>query len=345
MKVDLFDFDLPKRCIAAAPAEPRDSARMLEIAPTGLNDYHIHDLPTLLTENDLLVLNNTRVIPAQLTGKRDNATIHCTLHQRCASDSWKAFVKPAKKLRPHDTITFADTLHATVTQKNPGGEVTLQFNHSATALNAEIERHGSTPLPPYIPREHGPTKDDIKNYQTIYAAEKGAVAAPTAGLHFTENLFAALKERRINHVFLTLHVGAGTFLPVKADDTKDHQMHSEHATLSPEAATLINDTKARGGRIIAVGTTSLRTLESAADENGIIHPFHGETNLFITPGFHFTITDMLLTNFHLPRSTLFMLVSAFAGLETMHAAYQHAITTGYRFYSYGDACLLHRNTP
>ncbi|WP_306050679.1 tRNA preQ1(34) S-adenosylmethionine ribosyltransferase-isomerase QueA [Oceaniradius stylonematis] len=355
MRVDEFDFDLPEERIALRPAEPRDAARMLVVRDTGLTDAGVMDLPSFLSAGDLMVFNDTRVIPAQLEGTRERdgqiASIGATLHMREGPDRWKAFVRGAKKLRVGDRIRFGETgdaclagvLDATVAEKAEGGEVTLAFDLAGPDLDAAIALAGHIPLPPYIASKRADDDRDRTDYQTVYAREDGAVAAPTAGLHFTDRLFDKLDAAGINRAFVTLHVGAGTFLPVKAEDTDDHKMHAEIGHVSDETAALINETRARGGRIVSVGTTSLRLLESAADEDGNVRPFAGATDIFITPGYRFRAVDVLMTNFHLPRSTLMMLVSAFAGMEPMRAAYAHAIETGYRFYSYGDSSLLFRN--
>ena len=355
MRVDLFDFDLPEDRIALRPAEPRDAARMLVVRPgDGTHDRAVRDLPSLLAAGDALVFNDTRVIPAQLTGlrRRDGsvAQIDAMLHMRVAPDRWKAFARPAKRLAIGDRINFGHDqnicllgrLDATVTDKSEGGEVELEFELTGPALDEAIHAAGHVPLPPYIASRRDEDERDRADYQTIYAREDGAVAAPTAGLHFTPDLFAALDRAGIERHFVTLHVGAGTFLPVKADDTHDHRMHAEIGHISAGTAAALNAVRARGGRIVAVGTTSLRLLESAAAEDGTVAEWSGATDIFITPGYRFRAVDMLMTNFHLPRSTLFMLVSAFSGLETMRATYAHAIRDGYRFYSYGDACLLTR---
>lgn len=341
MRVDLFDFDLPRSSIAARPAVPRDAARLLEIGEERA-DRVMTDLPALLIPGDLLVVNDTRVIPAGLSGRRGVAAIEVTLHKQLARDTWRAFARPAKRLKRGDRIDFADDLTAEVMEKGDGGEVTLRFNIGNAALMAALERRGRVPLPPYVPRPDGPDSRDRTDYQTVFATHAGAVAAPTAGLHFTPALLAALDAKGISRAAVTLHVGAGTFLPVKAEDTANHPMHAEWGRISPEAAEAVNATRKRGGRIVAVGTTALRLLESAAGDDGCVAPFSGETDIFITPGYRFRAVDLLLTNFHLPRSTLFMLVAAFSGLPRMRAAYDHAIRAGYRFYSYGDACLLHR---
>jgi S-adenosylmethionine:tRNA ribosyltransferase-isomerase len=342
MRVDEFDFDLPTELIAARPANPRDAARLLVVGER-LDDRAIRDLPSLLRPGDLLVANDTRVIPARLTGRRGAATVEITLHRDLGGGSWRAFAKGAKKLKPGDLIEFGADFSAHVAAKNIEGDVTLAFDREGPAFRAALARFGHVPLPPYIKRLDD--AGDRADYQTIFAAKDGAVAAPTAGLHFTPSLLATLDEAGIGRVTLTLHVGAGTFLPVKVANTKDHKMHEETGFLDAATAARINDVRAAGGRIVAVGTTSLRLLESAARDDGTVAPFAGETALFITPGYRFKAVDLLLTNFHLPRSTLFMLVSAFAGLARMKAAYAHAIAGRYRFFSYGDASLLHPAAP
>ncbi|MGR6465548.1 tRNA preQ1(34) S-adenosylmethionine ribosyltransferase-isomerase QueA [Rhizobium sp. PAMB 3182] len=356
MKVDLFDFDLPEERIALRPASPRDSARMLIVRPgEALEDRNAFDLPTFLRRGDALVFNDTKVIPAQLEGVRlregaERTPVSITLHMRTAGHQWKAFARPGKRIKAGDRIEFGHggdacllgTLLATVAEKGEAGEITLDFDLSGPALDEAIATVGHIPLPPYIAAKRGEDEKDRTDYQTIYAREDGAVAAPTAGLHFTPELFRRLDEIGIERHFVTLHVGAGTFLPVKADDTDDHKMHLETGYVSEETAAELNAVRARGGRIVSVGTTSLRLLESAADESGAIQPWAGATGIFITPGYRFRAVDVLMTNFHLPKSTLFMLVSAFSGLETMRGAYEHAIATGYRFYSYGDSSLLFR---
>jgi S-adenosylmethionine:tRNA ribosyltransferase-isomerase len=341
MDVDLFDFDLPRELIAERPVSPRDAARLLHVSGAALADLCVRDLPRLLQPGDVLVSNDTRVIPARLFGKRGEAGVEVTLHERVALDSWKAFARPAKKLRPGDVVRWAGDFTATVAEKGEAGEVTLRFDRSGDDLMLALEAYGRLPLPPYI-RKGEADEADRADYQTVFAREKGAVAAPTAGLHFTPDLLAALDARGIQRLTVTLHVGAGTFLPVKVDDTRDHKMHSERGVVTAQVADAVNAAKAAGGRIVAVGTTSLRLLESAAGEDGVLLPFDGATDIFITPGYRFRLVDVLMTNFHLPRSTLFMLVSAFAGLDRMRAAYDHAKAGGYRFYSYGDACLLER---
>jgi S-adenosylmethionine:tRNA ribosyltransferase-isomerase len=356
MRVDRFDFDLPPDHIALRPAVPRDAARMLVVRPGGtpeLDDRIVRALPDLLAPGDVLVFNDTRVIPARLSGRRigrgeGEPAIEATLHRRLDGSRWAAFVKPARKLAPGDTVRFAgegrvcfrEMLDAVVEAKGEGGEVTLAFSFHGPVLDEAIAERGEMPLPPYIAARRAADERDADDYQTIYARQEGAVAAPTAGLHFTETLFAALETRGISRAFVTLHVGAGTFLPVNAGDTASHRMHAEWGTVPADTADMLARTRRNGGRIVAVGTTSLRLLESAAEDNGTIRPFAGETDIFITPGYRFRATDALMTNFHLPRSTLFMLVSAFSGLKTMQRAYAHAIAKRYRFYSYGDACLL-----
>ena len=386
MKTSLFDFHLPDSQIATHPVSPRDSARMLILIPPplggrsggglvetpsaqrplpnppphgeGISDHIVRDLTQFLKHGDVMVFNDTRVIPARLFGKRGEARIEFLLHKKCHSERreespvtngdpsvlpqddilWQCFAKPAKKLRVGDTVIFADDFHAKVTDKLASGEVMLQFNPEN--FYEKLAKHGHMPLPPYIDRADN--QEDKERYQTVYAKHEGSVAAPTAGLHFTPELLAAIDQMGVKRVHVTLHVGGGTFLPVKAEDTADHVMHSEYAVVSQEAADTVNHAKEKGGRVIAVGTTSLRTLESAADASGKLQAFQGETAIFITPGYKFKLVDMLMTNFHLPRSTLFMLVSAFSGMEPIKAAYNHAIANQYRFYSYGDACLLYR---
>ncbi|MDM9622611.1 tRNA preQ1(34) S-adenosylmethionine ribosyltransferase-isomerase QueA [Rhizobium sp. S96] len=358
MRVDLFDFELPEERIALRPSEPRDSARLLVVEPNGetqLSDHRVSDLPSFLRAGDALVFNDTKVIPAQLEGIRHREgaggqQVSATLHMRVGANRWKAFAKPGKRIKVGDRIAFGHdgescllgALDCTVEEKGEGGEVTLAFDLSGPALDEVIHSVGHIPLPPYIAAKRAEDERDRADYQTIYAREDGAVAAPTAGLHFTPELFEALDKAGIERHFVTLHVGAGTFLPMKVDDTDDHKMHLESGYVSGETAAKLNAVKARGGRIICVGTTSLRLIESAAQDSGEIRGWAGATGIFITPGYRFKAVDVLMTNFHLPRSTLFMLVSAFAGLETMHAAYDHAISTGYRFYSYGDSSLLFR---
>ncbi|PSJ43043.1 tRNA preQ1(34) S-adenosylmethionine ribosyltransferase-isomerase QueA [Allosphingosinicella deserti] len=339
MRVDLFDFELPPERIALRPAEPRDSARLLRVRPDGLADHIVSDLPQLLQPGDVLVFNDTRVIPAQLEGRRGDARIGATLHKREGPRDWRAFVRNAKRVRDGDRIEFGAGVSALAGAKADDGSILLSFEGDEP-VEILLERAGRMPLPPYIAARREADARDAEDYQTMFAREKGAVAAPTAALHFTPGLIEALAARGIAHETLTLHVGAGTFLPVKADDTDDHRMHSEWGRIDAATADRLNAARAGGGRIVAVGTTSLRLLESATDEDGIVRPFEGDTAIFITPGYRFRAVDGLLTNFHLPRSTLFMLVSALMGRETMQAAYAHAIAEEYRFYSYGDASLL-----
>jgi S-adenosylmethionine:tRNA ribosyltransferase-isomerase len=346
MRVDAFDFILPEALIALRPATPRDHARLLEVAPTAWHDRHVYDLPKLLRAGDALVFNDTKVIPAQLFGLKGQAKIGATLHKRAGDWAWWAFVRNARKLTVGDTIDFGHGLSASVEEKQSDGSLLLHFssqNHP-TLLEA-LHAHGVMPLPPYIANRRGADAQDVLDYQTVYAQHQGSVAAPTAGLHFTPALLAALNTAGVALHHLTLHVGAGTFLPVKAADTQEHRMHSEWGCLSEQTAAALAQTRARGGRVIAVGTTALRLLETAARATGRLEAFEGETDIFITPGFRFQAVDGLMTNFHLPRSTLFMLVAAFAGLERMHAAYAHAIAERYRFYSYGDSSLLWRCLP
>jgi S-adenosylmethionine:tRNA ribosyltransferase-isomerase len=354
MRTDLFDFELPAENIALRPASPRDSARMLVVQPgAALQDNVVADLPQWLRPGDQLVVNDTRVIAAQLSGRRigrDVETkIEATLIKRLDGSRWQALVKPAKRLIPGDTVRFGSEgrvcllghLDAQVEHKGDAGEVTFSFTFHGPALDQAIAELGAPPLPPYIAARRTPDERDAADYQTMFATQDGAVAAPTAGLHFTPALEAALRDRGVGLHRVTLHVGAGTFLPVKVEDTAEHKMHSEWGTISRETADALNAARAAGGRVVAVGTTSLRLLESAATEDNVIHPFADDTAIFITPGYRFRAVDLLLTNFHLPRSTLFMLVSAFSGFDTMTKAYAHAIASGYRFYSYGDASLLY----
>lgn len=355
MRVDAFDFDLPQELIALRPANPRDSARLLVVEPgrePQFADTSIADLPELLSPGDALVLNDTKVIPAELSGRRTrdgtSAEISVTLTKRLDANRWEALARPAKRLKPGDRISFGkedgvcllSSLVATVEARGPEGGVTLAFDFSAASLDEAIARLGAMPLPPYIASRRAADAQDRADYQTMFAREEGAVAAPTAGLHFTQRLFAALAQRDVSVHFVTLHVGPGTFLPVRNADTAGHVMHFETGSITEETAAALNEVKQRGGKIVAVGTTSLRLLESATDAGGQLKPFFGATNLFITPGYRFRFVDRLLTNFHLPRSTLFMLVAAFSGLDLMKRAYAHAIAERYRFYSYGDACLL-----
>ena len=349
MKVSAFDFHLPEESIALRPAKPRDSAKLLQVSGQGIfTDHTIKDLPSLLQWGDVLVLNETKVLRAALTATRParahggggDVTIDVNLHTALSENEWRAFVRPAKRLRDGDEVHFSDSLSATVFANQEGGDVGLRFNLSGQSLSDAIEATGQPPLPPYIGRKRAVDAQDIDDYQTVYAeGEAASVAAPTAGLHFTPEVFAALDAKGVQIERLTLHVGAGTFLPVKADDTDDHHMHSEWYQISPDTAARINVAKDEGRRVIAVGTTALRALESSA-VNGRVKTLTDDTQIFITPGSDFHIIDGLMTNFHLPKSTLFMLVSALAGLDTMQAAYAHAIENGYRFYSYGDSSLL-----
>lgn len=349
MQTCLFDFNLPPGLVALRPAEPRDSARLLVVHPDGRLEHRLfRDLGNYLQRCDILSFNDSRVIPARLAATRPArgaggapVAIEVTLHRRATPDRYLAFVKPAKRLREGDTLDFGPALSARVALRQVG-EVELAFNRAGAALDQAIAQVGVMPLPPYIAKRRAPDVQDRADYQTIYARQDGSVAAPTAGLHFTPALMAGLSEQGIAMAPLTLHVGAGTFLPVSAEDTSGHVMHAEHAVLDSAVAARLNAAHAAGGRICAVGTTSLRTLESAADEQGVIHPFESDTSIFITPGYRFRAVDLLVTNFHLPKSTLFMLVSAFMGLDVMQAAYAEAIRQEYRFYSYGDACLLIR---
>jgi S-adenosylmethionine:tRNA ribosyltransferase-isomerase len=378
MRTDLFDFDLPEERIALYPAVPRDAARLLVVRPVHasppplwgeggaahqdegepmLADQVVRDLPELLRSGDALVFNDTRVIPAALAGARhrdgSTARIAVTLTKRLDESRWQAFARPAKRLRPGDRVQFGGegrvclmgVLDATVVEKGDAGEVTLEFSLHGAYLDQAVAEFGDMPLPPYIAQRRPPEERDREDYQTMFAAREGAVAAPTAGLHFTPELMDRLKARGVGMHTLTLHTGAGTFLPVKAADTSGHRMHAECGALDAATAAALNRARAAGGRIVAVGTTSLRLLESAAGPDGDLRPFAGETDIFITPGHRFRAVDLLLTNFHLPRSTLFMLVAAFSGVEAMKRAYAHAIAAGYRFYSYGDACLLFPAAP
>jgi S-adenosylmethionine:tRNA ribosyltransferase-isomerase len=358
MRTDLFDFDLPTDRIALRPASPRDAARLLVVKPgqaVELEDRNIADLPELLRPDDCLVVNDSKVIAARLTGRRigrgaSEPSIEATLHKRLDGSHWRAFILGAKKVQVGDTLRFGTEgkvcflgeLDAKVSQKDEEGEVTISFSFHGPVLDQAIAERGAMPLPPYIASRREPDEQDRSDYQTVFATPEGSVAAPTAGLHFTEKLLARLKERGVALHKVTLHVGAGTFLPVKADDTESHTMHAEFGSVSRETADALNKARAQGGRIVAVGSTALRLLETATGEDGKLRAFAGETAIFITPGYRFRAADLMLTNFHLPRSTLFMLVSAFSGLDTMQRAYAHAISGGYRFYSYGDACLLAR---
>jgi len=367
-----FDFDLPEDRIAAFAVEPRDQARLLHVHGAALSDHHVFDLPDLLRSGDLLVMNDTRVIPARLLGKRGEVKVEVMLNKEergirhsafsiqgqeklpaappspnteCRMPNatlWSALARPGKRLHVGDTVVFAPDFTGEIIEKRESGEVLIRFSMAQDAFFAMLHKHGHVPLPPYIKRPDGDTPEDRTRYQTVYARHEGAVAAPTAGLHFTPELFAKLDAKGIQRTTVTLHVGAGTFLPVKTERVADHVMHAEWGEITPETAALINQAKREGRRIVAVGTTSLRLLESAADENGMVPPFCGETSIFITPGYRFRAIDAMLTNFHLPKSTLFMLVSALAGLDTMRAAYRHAIDNNYRFYSYGDTTLLEK---
>jgi len=356
VRVDDFDFELPEERIALRPVEPRDRARLLVVRPGATPEFEdrmFSDLPDLLDPADILVCNDTSVIHARLTGWRTReaarAAIEVTLHRRGDAATWRAFAKPARRLKVGDRVSFgadegaclAGALDGTIAAKGTGGEVTIAFDFAGPVLDEAIAAAGVMPLPPYIASRREPDERDETDYQTVFAREEGAVAAPTAALHFTETLLERLSGRGVKTVFVTLHVGAGTFLPVKAEDTADHRMQAEWGTIGAEAAQEINRARAGGGRVVAAGTTSLRLIEAAARPDGEVTAFAGETDLFITPGYRFNSVDRLITNFHLPRSTLFMLVSAFSGLDRMRRAYAHAIAEGYRFYSYGDACLLH----
>ena len=358
MRTDLFDFELPQDRIALRPVDPRDAARLLVVRPGAepeLDDRCVRDLPGLLRAGDVIVVNDTKVIPARLKGRRigrgdAEPAIEATLHRRLDGSRWRAFVRPAKRLVPGDIVRFGEEgkvcflgqLDATVEAKGEGGEVTLSFAFHGPVLDQAIAERGDMPLPPYIASRRKPDDQDRADYQTLFARDDGSVAAPTAGLHFTDELMARLAFRGVDVHKVTLHVGPGTFLPVHAEDTSEHKMHSEHAVLMAETADALNAVRSKGGKIVAVGSTALRTIESAADETGAIKPFAGDTSIFITPGYRFKAVDAMMTNFHLPRSTLFMLVSAFAGLDRMKEAYAHAVRERYRFYSYGDCCLLRR---
>lgn len=358
MRTNLFNFDLPAERIALRPAQPRESARLMVVRPDGvgetLEDRTIADLPALLQPGDCLVVNDSKVIAARLKGRRigrgeAEPAIEATLHKRLDGSTWRAFILGAKKVQVGDVLRFGsegrvcflDQLDAQVLHKDEGGDVTLSFSLTGPHLDQAIEERGDMPLPPYIASKRPTDDQDKADYQTVFAREDGSVAAPTAGLHFTADLLTRLQARGVALHKVTLHVGAGTFLPVKADDTEGHKMHAEFGVVSAATAAALNAARAKGGRIVAVGSTALRLLESAAGEDNEIHAFAGDTAIFITPGYRFKAVDLMMTNFHLPRSTLFMLVSAFSGLDTMQRAYKHAIDTGYRFYSYGDACLLY----
>ncbi len=351
MKLDAFDYTLPSKMIATSPAEPRETARLLDLSCDGLVDRQVGDLPSLLRAGDVLVVNNTEVIPARLRGKRGGASISVTLHKRVSDHVWRAFAKPAKKCRINDIIMFSNDFAAVVRGRGVGGDVELGFINSAsgdaltrTQLDVCLDQYGSMPLPPYITRPDGEIDSDKQDYQTMFAEHRGAVAAPTAGLHFTEGLVDSISIAGVKILPVTLHVGAGTFLPVNVENIFDHKMHSEWGQIGVQTAAAINTARANGGRIIAVGTTSLRILEACYQQNDKIMSFAGETDIFITPGFEFGVTDGLFTNFHLPKSTLLMLVSAFAGMRQIALAYRHAIAENYRFFSYGDACFMTRNS-
>lgn len=347
MKLDDFDFDLPARLIATRPVRPRSAARLLAVTGDEMRDLHVRDLPALLRDGDLLVLNDTRVIPARLHGTRTRRTgqgesvarVEVTLLSPTAAGGWQALAKPLRKLKTGETVVFSPRLSATVAAIE-GGELQLDFNLAGPEFDAALSEAGQMPLPPYIAALRAPDAADREDYQTVFARTPGAVAAPTASLHFDETLLAILAARGVRFAHVTLHVGAGTFLPVKVEDVTTHRMHAEWGEVTPDAAAAINAARAEGRRVIAVGTTALRLIESAADAKGIVHPWAGETDIFIYPGYRFRVTDGLMTNFHLPKSTLLMLVSALMGTERMRRVYDHAIAEGYRFFSYGDASLL-----
>ncbi|MBP3546087.1 MAG: tRNA preQ1(34) S-adenosylmethionine ribosyltransferase-isomerase QueA [Alphaproteobacteria bacterium] len=355
MQVDIFDFELDRSLIASQPVNPRDTSRLLDLSNENtINDRHFYDLPDILQKGDVLVFNDTKVIPARLYGARGEAKVEVTLYRPVDGIKWWAFIKNAKRLHPDDTIYFytdeitpeQSDFSAKVIEKKDDDGVLISFNCPAEILASNLQKYGLMPLPPYIKRDK-PTPggiwdkyNDKENYQTIYAHYEGAVAAPTAGLHFTPQVFEALEKKGIEKAFVTLHVGAGTFLPVKTDDTKDHKMHAEYGEINAQTCEIINKAKGEGRRIIAVGTTSLRLLETATDDNGVVHPYADSTNIFITPGYKFKLIDMIITNFHLPKSTLFMLICAIAGTDRMKKAYQHAIDNKYRFYSYGDSSII-----
>lgn len=345
MKTEIFTFDMPLELIANEPANPRDSSRLLHLLENGeIEHLHVFDLSDILKKGDILVFNDTKVIPARLYGTRGEAHFEITLFKQLNLADWEALIKNSRRLKIGDKIVFHDDFFATVMAKKSEGPVILHFNKSGADLMAALHQTGIMPLPPYIKRETGGKQSDKANYQTIYAKYEGAVAAPTAGLHFTENLFQKLEDKGVEKVFVTLHVGGGTFLPVKVEDTDNHKMHAEFGVLTQEVADKLNQAKKEGRRIISVGTTSLRLLESATDDNGVIHPFEGDTSIFITPGYRFKAIDAMFTNFHLSGSTLFMLVCAFAGIDRMKQTYQTAIDQRYRFFSYGDACFLEKQT-
>ncbi|MBQ3695508.1 MAG: tRNA preQ1(34) S-adenosylmethionine ribosyltransferase-isomerase QueA [Alphaproteobacteria bacterium] len=342
MKTEVFDFNLPSELIANKPCEPRDAARLLHIDGTALTDGHMCDLADWLKPTDVLVFNDTKVIPARLYGTRGEAQVEVTLFKQIDLSRWETLIKNARRLHMDDEIVFAPNFKGMVVDKTESGSVIIQFNCQGSDLFARLHEVGTMPLPPYIKRLRGGLESDKTDYQTMYARHEGAVAAPTAGLHFTQRIFDSLKARGIRWEFVTLHVGGGTFLPVKVEDTKDHKMHAEYGVISADVAERLNVARKNGSRIVPVGTTSLRLLESAADDQGVIHPFAKETSIFITPGYCFKATDALFTNFHTPKSTLFMLVSALAGLDVMQNAYKHAVEERYHFFSYGDACLIEK---
>jgi S-adenosylmethionine:tRNA ribosyltransferase-isomerase len=343
LRTDDFDFALPEALIAQAPARPRDSARLLVVGGTALEDRVMRDLPGLLRPGDILVVNDTKVIPARLRGRRGEAAVEIMLNRNEGGGIWEALVRNARRLRPGDDVAIEGTaLSARVLERLEGGTVRLDFGPDPALLAAALEQAGEIPLPPYIARPDGPRPEDKADYQAVFAARPGAVAAPTASLHFTPELVAALEARGVGRATVTLHVGAGTFLPMRAEDPRSHRLHPEWGEVTEEAATAIAAARAAGGRVVALGTTALRLLEAAVGADGQVEPFRGLTDIFLLPGHRFRSADLLLTNFHLPRSTLFMLVSAFAGTARMRAAYAHAIAQGYRFYSYGDGSLLHR---
>ena len=339
MKISDFEFELPPQLIAQKPCSPRDSAKLLTVG-TNLGDKRISDLLEILSPGDMLVFNDTKVIPCRLIGQQNSLNFEVTLHKPVSSDEWLAFAKPARKLEVGKVIQFSEDFGAMLVEKRIEGDIQLKFETDKIELFEKLKQYGSVPLPPYIKRPEGSTFKDKRDYQTLFALHEGAVAAPTAGLHFTEQLLSKLSAKGILINFVTLHVGAGTFLPVRVDNIENHEMHTEWGHIKEPVASSINRTKKSGGKIIPVGTTSLRLLETAATLDGQVSAFNGETNIFITPGYKFKVTDKLITNFHLPKSTLFMLVAAFSGLSQMHNAYKHAIKNKYRFYSYGDACLL-----
>jgi S-adenosylmethionine:tRNA ribosyltransferase-isomerase len=343
MRVEDFDFDLPRGLIAPHPCEPRDAARLLFIPASGrFENRQVADLPALLRPPDLLVFNDTKVIPARLVGRRGAALVEVILYRDLGGGVWRVFAKGARRLRAGDRLVFAEGFAADISEKHPEGDVTLRFELEAEAFREALARYGTMPLPPYIKRPRDGDPSDRSDYQTIFARAEGAVAAPTAGLHFTQALLEALARNGIGWTTLTLHVGPGTFLPVRVADPRDHPIHAEWGILPPETAERIAAARREGGRVVAVGTTSLRLIESAVAENGVVQPFAGETRLFIMPGYRFRAIDLLLTNFHLPRSTLLMLVAALAGLERIKTAYAYAVASGYRFFSYGDACLIEK---